>query len=515
MKEQTYFSWWTRGDWNGFFGLFTNIITNLMVMSGLLLFAVGIPANIVFGRVMPAVGVALIIGNVYYGFAARRLAHKEKRDDVTALPYGPTVGHMFIVSFLIIGPVFWSTGNPVLAWQVGIAWCVIEAFIEIFGFAIGPFVRKHTPRAAMLGVVAGLSLTLIAMRPAFETWEVPYIAFVSLGLVLLGWLANKKLPGNIPHGLAIIIIGTAIGWITGYMRPEPLVESVSNMSVSLPWFRFGDVIEGFKGITPYLAVALPLGIGNAVSTLNNIESAAAAGDEYDTRECMIVDGVGTLIGAMLGSPFTTTVYIGHAGWKNIGARAGYSVATGIASLLICVLGVVPILLNVVPLVAVLPILLYIGLVMGAQAFQATPKQHAPVVILAIIPWVAMWGINLVDNALNAAGTNAYEVGIGALENASVLYNGMNILSNGAIITSMVIASVAAYVIDHKFKHAAIYALAGAVFSFFGFVHADAIGVGAAVDQAIGYAFLSVLFFGLYYLSAKERKDLGGESKIAG
>jgi len=484
-------------------------------MSGLLLYAVGIPANIVYGQVMPAVGVSLIIGNVYYGFAARRLALKEKRSDVTALPYGPSVGHMFVVTFLIIGPVFWQTGDPVLAWQVGIAWAVIEAFIEIIGFAVGPFVRKHTPRAAMLGVLAGLSITLIAMTPSFQTWEVPYIAFVSLALVMLGWMANRQLPGNIPHGLVIIVAGVILGWATGYMRPEGFTNAVSNMSATLPMFRFGDIIEGLKGITPFLAIALPLGVGNAISTLNNIESAAAAGDNYNTRECMVVDGVGTLFGALLGSPFPTTVYIGHPGWKNVGARAGYSVATGVASLLVCVLGIVPILLTVVPLVAVLPILLYIGLVMGAQAFQSTPKQHAPAIILAIIPWVAMWGKNLVDNALNAAGTNAWEVGMEALENASVLYNGMKILSSGAIITSLVIAAVAAYVIDHKFKHAAIYALAGAVFAFFGFIHADAIGVGAAVEQAIGYAALSVLFFVIHFMSVKEQKDLGAGEKVTG
>lgn len=51
------FAWWTRGDWNGFFGLFTNVLTNLMVMSGLMLFTVRLPAGLVFGRILPAVGV--------------------------------------------------------------------------------------------------------------------------------------------------------------------------------------------------------------------------------------------------------------------------------------------------------------------------------------------------------------------------------------------------------------------------------------------------------------------------
>jgi AGZA family xanthine/uracil permease-like MFS transporter len=493
------FAWWTRGDWNGFFGLFTNVLTNLMVMSGLMLFTVRLPAGLVFGRILPAVGVSLVVGNVYYGYMAFQLARKENRGDVTALPYGPAVSHMFVVTLLIMGPVYWRTGNAVLAWQVGIAWAVIEAIIEIAGFAAGPFVRKHTPRAAMLAALAGLAITLIAMRPAFQIWEVPYIGFVSLGLVLLGWLGGKPLPGNIPHGLVIIVLGTAIGWATGLMRPEAVTTAVANVAVSLPTFRLGDIIEGFRAIGPYLAIALPLGVMNAIGTLNNVESAAAAGDSFRTEECMIADGIGSLVGAVLGSPFSTTVYIGHPGWKRMGARTGYSIATGVGALLVCVLGVIPVLLTVIPLVALIPILLYIGLVMGAQAFQATPREHAPAVILGLIPWLAHWGLTLVDNALRAAGTNAGRVGMSALNASGVLYQGMTILNQGAILSSMVLAAVAAYVIDRNYKYATYYAMAGVALAYFGFIHAPALGIGAGARHALGYLFLAVLFWSTRYM----------------
>ena len=88
---------------------------------------------------------------------------------------------------------------------------------------------------------------------------------------------------------------------------------------------------------------------------------------------------------MLGSPFPPAVYIGHPGWKSVGGRIGYSLATGVAIALVCFLGLTALLLNLIPLVAILPILLYIGLVIGAQAFQASPAKHAPAVVLAIIP----------------------------------------------------------------------------------------------------------------------------------
>ena len=113
---------WVPGDWNGFFGLFTNIALNVIVLTGLCLGVVKMPAGIVFGRVLPALGIALPIGNLFYAWLAYQLAHKDGRSDVTALPYGPSVPHMFIVVFLVMLPTYLKTKDPVLAWQAGLVW---------------------------------------------------------------------------------------------------------------------------------------------------------------------------------------------------------------------------------------------------------------------------------------------------------------------------------------------------------------------------------------------------------
>jgi AGZA family xanthine/uracil permease-like MFS transporter len=82
--------WWVPGDWNGFFGLFTNVVLNVIVLTGLCLHVVNLPADIVYGRILPALGIALPLGNLYYAYLAWRLAKNEGRDDVTAMPYGPS-----------------------------------------------------------------------------------------------------------------------------------------------------------------------------------------------------------------------------------------------------------------------------------------------------------------------------------------------------------------------------------------------------------------------------------------
>src|SRR3954466_7889988 len=158
--------WWVAGDWNGFFGLFTNVVLNVIVLTTLCLFVVQLPADTVYGRILPALGIALPIGNLYYAYLAYRLAQREGRSDVTAMPYGPSVPHMFIVVFVVMLPTYLATKSPVQAWAAGLAWCFIIGIIVLIGAFVGPYIRRFTPRAAMLGTLAGISIAFISMRPA-------------------------------------------------------------------------------------------------------------------------------------------------------------------------------------------------------------------------------------------------------------------------------------------------------------------------------------------------------------
>ena len=89
---------WTPGDWNAFFGFGTNILVNMLVLTGLLRFVLKMPDAIVFGRILPALGLMMCLSTFYYAWLAHRLAQKTGRDDVCALPSGVSVPHMFVVS---------------------------------------------------------------------------------------------------------------------------------------------------------------------------------------------------------------------------------------------------------------------------------------------------------------------------------------------------------------------------------------------------------------------------------
>ena len=138
--------WWEPGDWNGFFGLGTNVLVNLLVLTGLLKFVIGIPDEVLFGTILPAIGLMLFLGNMYYAFMARRLGEKEGRNDVTALPSGPSVPHMFFVVFAIMLPIKISTGSWQMAWQAGMIWVFVEGIVLFAGAFIAPTIRRLTPR---------------------------------------------------------------------------------------------------------------------------------------------------------------------------------------------------------------------------------------------------------------------------------------------------------------------------------------------------------------------------------
>jgi AGZA family xanthine/uracil permease-like MFS transporter len=500
----TQLRWWVPGDWNGFFGLFTNVVLNVIVLTGLCLGVVNLPADTVFGRILPALGIALPIGNLYYAWLAWQLAKKEGRSDVTAMPYGPSVPHMFIVVFVIMLPVYLKTKDPLLAWQAGLAWAFIIGVIVLAGVFVGPWIRAHTPRAAMLGTLAGISIAFISLRPAFQMWEVPWIAFISLAIVLISWTANTRLPFGLPGGLVAVIVGVLVGWIAYFAGWSNVVQS-EQVRASFSQFGFyppllgTELWRGLADVAPLLVTAIPLGIYNFTEAMNNVESASAAGDSYDLRKVLAADGVGAIAGAMLGSPFPPAVYIGHPGWKAVGGRIGYSLATGAVIALVCFLGLTALLLAVVPLVAILPILLYIGLVIGAQAFQASPSSHAPAVVLAIIPNVAAWGHLQVDSALNAAGVSAASVGAAKLAGSGLVYHGMELLGGGAVLAGLVLGALAALIIDRRLKEAAFWAFAGAVLAFFGFIHATQLGWAVSPQVALGYA-----LFGAVCLAAALR-----------
>ncbi len=509
---------WTPGDWNAFFGFGTNILVNMLVLTGLLRFVLKMPDSLVFGRILPAVGLMMCLSTFYYAYLAYRLAQKTGRSDVCALPSGISVPHMFIVVFVIMLPITIKTGDPMKGWSAGLVWVFFQSFMLMIGGFIAPVIQRITPRAALLGTLAGVAITFISMRPALEMFITPQIGLVCFAIILVSWFGGVKYPKSIPAGLVAIAVGMIIAWGSnlfglnlGGLSVKGVGDAFANFGFSLPIPAIGQIFSGFEYLGIILVTAIPFGIYDLVEALDNVESAEAAGDHFPTTRVLTADGIVSLIGCLMGNPFINAVYIGHPGWKAMGGRIGYSAATGIMIVVLSWFGIISVMLALVPVVAISPILLYIGMLIGAQAFQTTPTKHAPAVVLALTPHLAAWGKLQIDtmlgSTLNAAqsvgGLAADKVGavkaaaIAALPQQGVLYHGLDVMGGGSILAGLVLGAIGVFVIEREFNKAAAFAFAGAVMTYFGFMHGESVGIGGGLGVtpgvALAYAVVAIGF----------------------
>ncbi|HBR96446.1 MAG TPA: xanthine/uracil/vitamin C permease [Gammaproteobacteria bacterium] len=465
-----------RDDLNAFWALFSDNLANLLIISAVCRFVFQMPGEIVFGRILPGAAIAILFGVVVYTMLARRLAAKTGRSDVTALPYGISTPVMFVYLFGVIGPIYWATEDALLAWQVGIAAGVIGGFIEILGAAIGPWLKRVMPRAGMLGTLAGIAQVFIATVAMARIYEHPIIGFTAMAIVLWGMVGRFKLPFNMPAGLMALIAGTIIALIlgessfslegTGFYPPVPYV---------------GDMVAGFGYIfdnPALLAVLIPVQIYNFIETMNNVESAEAIGDRYPVGTCQVTDGVGTAIGGLFGSPFPTTVYIGHPAYKRMRAGTGYILAVGLIFFIGALFGLVAFLGNLIPEAAVAPILVFVGISIISVSFRSVSPAHHIAIAIAFLPHVSAiiavkWG-----SVMNALGDLGLENVPGLLDSdfiaamqtqgAHVL--GQTTLANGAIVSGMLWGAFAVFLVDKQIRNAAIVSVTAAVLTAFGVIH---------------------------------------------
>jgi AGZA family xanthine/uracil permease-like MFS transporter len=506
-----------RGDVDGFFGLALDNLIQLLLVDALCRFVLGFPGSLVRGVVLPGAAVSLLVGNLFYAWQARRLAARTGRGDVCALPYGINTVSLFGHVFLVMLPAKLAAeaagaADPVrTAWVAGVAACLGSGLVEAAGAFAAERVRRATPRAALLSTLAGIALGFISLGFLFRTFERPVVGLATLGVVLLTYFGRVRFRGRLPGGLVAVALGTLLAWATGLApvgaRPAPPAFSAPSPALAALW----QSLAGGHLLT-YASVILPMGLFNLVGSLQNIESAEAAGDAYATRPSLLVNGLGSVVAALFGSPFPTTIYIGHPGWKAMGARAGYSVLNGLFATLVCVTGTLSFITWAVPVEAGMAIVLWIGVVISAQAFSATPRAHAPAVVMGLLPGLGAWGALMAKNGLRAAGLGApgrrfSEALLPAFRASDTFAAGAFALEQGFIFTSMILAAATVQVIERRFARAAAWCAAGALLSVVGLVHAWRFTPGDTVldlrpawPWAAGWAVMSAVFLGARWVT---------------
>lgn len=477
-----------KGDWEGFFAFGLDALIAFILMNKLCIEFLGFSEELFYHRILPASIIGLIIGNLFYAYQALKLAKKENRTDVCAIPYGTSTLTIIIYIFLVMYPTqqkglslgMSKEEADILAWHTGILACIASGSIEFFGSFVVHYIRKVTPTVVMLVAVAGTGLALISMDYVFRTFAFPLIGFTSLALVLIFYYGGVRPKFGIPGGLVILSVGTIMAWGLYQLGLPSVVPSteftLDYFGIHLPQLEVFRVFSSVDMIVEFLPIVIPFGFIFLIGSLQNIEAAAAAGDSYNPKPLLLMNGAGSLSAAFFGSPFPTSIFLGHPGYKSIGARAGYSTINAIVWTIVGLTGTLSVIAYVIPIEAIMPILIWIGIVVCAQNFEIAEKKHIPAVVIGLTPAIGAYVGLGVKHAMtvagNLTGTNFYNAAfIGEFITMRSFYaEGMFAIGQGFIYSSMILAGITYYIIEQKFKLAAKWSIIGAVLTLIGFTH---------------------------------------------
>ena len=472
------YQWFAVGDINGFFGLMFDNMTVLSFLAGILIFAFGFPADIVYKKMFPGTAFGVLFGDLVYTWMAFRLAKRTNNPTVTAMPLGLDTPSTIGIALTVLGPCFLAMkakGMPVadaaqMTWYVGMATMVLIGIVKVIFSFIGGWVQKIVPQAGLLGSLAGIGLALIGLVPLMDIFSMPLVGMIALGLILYNLVAGIKLPRNFPGVLAAVAIGTAVYYILGPMGlvGGTYAPPTGTLHLGFPIPTLGFT-HGFMEALKYLPIAIPFAILTVVGGINVTESARCAGDDFNTRQILLTEAIATLVAGLCGGVAQSTPYIGQPAYKQMGSRAGYTLLTGIFIGLGGVFGYIGYIVELIPRAVLAPILIFVALDIMCQAFHACPVAHAPAVAFAYFPTVArllqiklsnpdMVPMDVFNRQMAASGKALPELLVTVA------------LGNGFILTAMLWGAFMAKLIDRKLKTSAIYLFVLAALSFVGIIH---------------------------------------------
>jgi adenine/guanine/hypoxanthine permease len=532
-NEAGRYRWFVAGDLNGFFGLMFDNLTVMSFLAGILVLVFNYPADIVYTRMFPGTAFGVLFGDLVYTWMAFRLARKTGRA-VTAMPLGLDTPSTISLALVVLGPAFVSLKGAgmgerdaaMMTWYIGMATMVLIGVIKLVLSFTGSWVQRIVPQAGLLGSIAGIALAIIGFLPLADIFGIPLVGLVALGLLLYNLVARIRLPWNIPGVLASVVIGTVLYHVLGPMGilGSPYHAPVAEFHLGFPTPTL-DFTKGFVAALHYLPLAAPFALLTVVGGINVTESARVAGDDYSTRDILLTEAVATLVAGLCGGVAQSTPYIGQPAYKQMGARAGYTVLTGLFIGFGGILGYVSFIVELIPRAVLAPILVFVALDIMSQAFLACPARHAPAVSFALLPSVArLLYIKLTNPTFVPLERFRTLISTPGREFPEVLTTVA--LGNGFILTAMLWGAFLAEMIDRRLKRSALYLVVLSVFTFFGVVHSSApdgnvylpwrlageLERAVPYQFALGYLALAVLLL-LLSLTKESREpvpaDLGG------
>ena len=477
MARQRY-QWVAFGDVNAFFGLMLDNVANLLLTVSLLHVAFEFPTGFALQHMVPGTAIGVLVGDLLFFWMAFRLARQSNSPDVTAMPLGLDTPSTFGMVFFVLGPAFVQAKQTlpveqaaIHTWHIGICAIFVSGLFKCVCALGSNWIRRVVPRAGLLGSLTAIAMVVIAFMPLMEIIAFPVAGLAALAVILTTLIAHVRFPFRIPGALGALLVGCAIYYPMAYLgwlqMPAREINAIDALLPSqwLTVFQF-QWTASLRDCLQYLPVVLPFALGTVVGGIDCTESAAAAGDEYNTGKVIGVEAIATLVAALCGGVIQTTPYIGHPAYKAMGGRAAYSLATALFVGGAGLLGYFGFLYLIIPKAAIFPILVFIGLEITAQSFIATPRRHYAAIAIACLPAIAYLAQLFTGQVLSDPAVNADK--LGATTQGTLL--NLRVLSNGFIITSLLWASALAATIDRRLSLASLYYLIAAGCTVFGVIH---------------------------------------------
>jgi len=472
------YPWWTKGDTDAFFVLFfDNLATQLSLAGGAIAGfgpGLGLPPKFVWENFFGGVGLSVFIGNLYYALQASKVAVRSGKMTTCAQPYGINTPGAVAKTFTVLVPAYLAElakyespseedkmAAARVAWSIACAANFFGGIIELLGAFVAPFIAKNVPTGALLVPIAGVGVSWLGFNPLLAILgshfsHNPIVGFVPFVIIWIAFFGTNDLFGKRVPAIAMAgVIGVFLNLIAqsaDFPKYQDIVATSTDFAkfngFSIPSFdQFGYAARNYGSLVAGLAFA------NFLGTLSCNLSARRGGDLFSPTESMIVDGIGSIIGACFGSPYGTTVYIGHVAYSKMGATRGYSFLNGFLWLIIGMFGIHAVLDTIVPHEILGGVLIVIGFGMAAQAVESVPKRWYPAVLI---------GICMCFSDFMSAMRMPVE--------------DIQLVANGYIFVSFLYTFWLMMLVDRWFLAAAGVFLALVILSFFGITHGEVVDV---------------------------------------
>ncbi len=343
-----------------------------MIIPVFLLAPAGIPFEFSVTHLLPGYALGFLIGSLGLCAAAIRLARRENRDDVTAHVYGNNVPAIIAYTLAIMLPVYLEIHDAEQAWRIGAAAVIWTGLIKLAACPFANVIRKLIPQPAAMTVFGAAMYSYLALVLLQRVFDQPIVGLIALAIVITAVLAGVPITRHrIPPFLVAWLIPLAVGIALGYVHP-----AWPGLRPTLPLVASLGPLSALPQAIPYLSVIAPMAIYHVLQDIASVAGASAAGDDYDVREILFWDGLGTLICGAAGSTVAPVVYALHPPYKQMGARIAFSFWTPLLFALIVISGLSLFIAQLFPWSILAAMIAYIAIGVGmATLRRVDPKYY--------------------------------------------------------------------------------------------------------------------------------------------